>query len=71
MASQNVQRILTLREKQRVTSPLNCHAKKMVKRAKVLHGELLHQSINNSAEKLLGRCSENNVVYVKQQIDCL
>jgi hypothetical protein len=43
----------------------------MVKRAKVLHGELLHQSINNSAEKLLGRCSENNVVYVKQQIDCL
>jgi hypothetical protein len=70
MASQNVHRILTLREKQRVTSSLNCHAKKMVKRAKVLHGEL-HQSINNSAEKLLGRCSENNIVHVKQQIDCL
>jgi hypothetical protein len=38
----------------------------MVKRAKVLHGELLHQSINNSAKKLLGRCSENNIVHVEQ-----
>jgi hypothetical protein len=37
----------------------------MVKRAKVLHGEL-HQSINNSAKKLLGRCSENNIVHVEQ-----
>jgi hypothetical protein len=71
MASQNVQRILTLREEQRITSSLNCHAKKMVKRAEILHGKLLHQSINNSAEKLLGRCSENNIVHVEQQIDCL
>jgi hypothetical protein len=43
----------------------------MMKRAKVLHGELLHQSINNSAEKMLGGGSENNIVHVKQQIDSL
>jgi hypothetical protein len=42
MTSQNVQRILPLREEQRVTSSLSCHAQEMVKRAKVLHGELLH-----------------------------
>jgi len=64
MSGQNVQRILTLGEEQRITLSLYCHAK-------ILHGEFLHQSINNSAKKLLGRSSENNVIHVEQQKDSL
>jgi hypothetical protein len=71
MSGQNVQRILTLGEEQRITLSLYCHAKKMVKGAKILHGEFLHESINNSAKKLLGRSSENNVVHVEQQKNSL
>jgi len=50
---------------------LDCHGKEVVKWAKILHGEFLHQSINDPAKELLGGGSEHNVVHIEQQINGL
>jgi hypothetical protein len=42
-----------------------------MERAKIFHGEFLHQSINDPAEELLGRGSEYNVVHIEQQVNSL
>jgi len=48
---------------------LNCHAKKVMKGAEVFHGKFLHQSINDPAEELLRRGSEDNIVHIEQRIN--
>ena len=42
-----------------------------MKRTKIFHGEFLLQSINNTAEKLLGGCSEYDVINIKKKVDCV
>jgi hypothetical protein len=68
-AVQNLQHVLALREKQTGPVTLNVHPQKVVEFPQILHGELRPTSSNGALEKTGGRCGENDVVDVEQQLD--
>jgi GMP synthase-like glutamine amidotransferase len=64
--TKDVQNVLPLRKKESVLGALNCHAEKVVQRAKILHGKFILQSHNHTVEELLGGGSEYNVVHIEK-----
>jgi len=50
---------------------LNCHTEEMMKGAKVLHGKLVLECCNQAMQELLGGGSEDDLVDIEKQVDCL
>jgi hypothetical protein len=61
---QNVQEILTLGEKEAITTMLNCNSQKMMKRTHISHREFLPKSCNNPVKETLGRSCEHNIINI-------
>jgi hypothetical protein len=66
MAIKNVQDVLPLREEQSVLVALHSHTKKEMQRPKILHGEFLLQSFNDTMQELRRGGCEHNVIDIKE-----